>query len=939
MRKLILAIILTAAVLLPLSASVTGGTRGLRTASTEHFDIIYQPESEETAALLYDNCEDIYSSLVEFFGTDPKLHIPVTVTKEFKTLNAYYTSFPANRIVIFDTISESGFLSVYPQTILYIFRHELTHGFQFNYRGPFINALSKVFGDPISLSPFLYMTKSLSEGGAVLSESTTGYGRINDSYSMQIVKQAKIEGLFPNYVEIAGARDTYPSGLLYYNFAACFMQYLSDTYGQENIATLWVRMGRPGFFESLSHMYRERTGKSIRELWLDFYDSIEVPEQTTQPTRTENTGTYLSPVLTADNKLYLYHGSTGAVVQAKQTEEETIETREILLNPTNEISMGISQDGTRLLIPNIQETSAEVRLYDLKTGKLLKRFQQAQEQSKEETENKKEEEIIDKNKTYIYRSGCFVQTEDAEYILLASNAGQRTRLSLIDQETYEPIEGKTVDLGYDVVASSLTPIAANQTAFILRYQGIDHIAVLDVDTMEIRILDNPDNIRFMSLSKGTDGDQKVLSFVWYPDDAKSTNLGRYGEITIETINDEKATVRLSQTDISGSMRECIRVNDEVIFTSYYYQERNLSTIKINELNTDQIETTFMFSKFDESMAPGIYTTALSEASRKYHSIKYFKDGILIPAADVTFGDGTSAFGLGVNWITMDPTETFQHTINAGWTQGSIGLSYTLDWTSSPIQQIRVSGLYGVNDKVEDAILPNGLMMLGAGADVNLLSWTFGNPNHYISIDDSYDFTFARNNKTGACAYDHSNVFTVLYSNARSTGSGLYETLGFAAQARLDMLDPSLTFAVQVPRLLWWRCTGRTVTNLPATFSFSTGYYLDKNYLQLVESVNVTLFSQEIQRGIYFMNLYSQRFTVKALYRTSQFFMLDENEMDFRHHLEVSANLLFTPVFGAYLSSLQFALNVTVQTDFMGVHGASVWFNGTGVTIAFGAYGV
>ncbi|HAN42098.1 MAG TPA: hypothetical protein DCP98_01570 [Sphaerochaeta sp.] len=590
--------------------------------------------------------------------------------------------------------------------------------------------------------------------------------------------------------------------------------------------------------------------------------------------------------------------------------------------------MGISQDGTRLLIPNILETSAEVRLYDLKTGKLLKRFQ-AQEQSKEETENK----------TYIYRSGCFVQTEDAEYILLASNAGQRTRLSLIDQETYESIEGKTVDLGYDVVASSLTPIAANQTAFILRYQGIDHIAVLDVETMEIRILDNPDNIRFMSLSKGTDGEQDVLSFVWYPDDAKSTNLGRYGEIRSNEIDKEKATVRLSQTDVSGSMMECIRVNDEVIFTSYYYQERNLSTIKINELNTDQTETTLKFSKFDESMAPGVDTTQLSEASRKYHSIKYFKDGILIPAADVTFGDGTSASGLGVNWITMDPTETFQHTINAGWTQGSIGLSYTLDWTSSPIQQIRVSGLYGVNDKVEDAVLPNGFMMLGAGADVNLLSWTFGNPNHYISIDDSYDFTFARNNNTGACAYDHSNVFTVLYQNARSTGSGLYETLGFAAQARLDMLDPSLTFAVQVPRLLWWRCTGRTVTNLPATFSFSTGYYLDKNYLQLVESVNVTLFSQEIQRGIYFMNLYSQRFTVKALYRTSQLFMLDENEMDFRHHLEVSANLLFTPVFGAYLSSLQFALNVTVQTDFRGAHGASAWFNGTGVTIAFGAYGV
>ena len=260
---------------LPLGASVTRGTAGLRTASTEHFDIIYQSSSMETAALLYENCEDIYAALVEFFGTDPKLHIPVVVTSEYKVLNAYFTSYAANRIVMFDTVAEPGQLSNYPQTILYIFRHELTHAFQFNIRGPFMNVVSKVFGDIFSLSPMLYMYPSLSEGGAVLSESTDGYGRLNDSYAMQIVKQAKIEGLFPTWLEVAGARDTTPSGLLYYNFAGAFLEYLAITYGYDKVTSLYSDFAKLGWttFSKIKKIF----GVPVKQLWQDFYEWVEIP--------------------------------------------------------------------------------------------------------------------------------------------------------------------------------------------------------------------------------------------------------------------------------------------------------------------------------------------------------------------------------------------------------------------------------------------------------------------------------------------------------------------------------------------------------------------------------------------------------------------------------------------------------------------------------------
>ena len=106
-RRFYLSLFLILAVLLPLGASVTGGTGGLRTASTEHFDIIYQDSSAQTAALLFENCEEVYASLVSFFGCDPLLHLPVVVTSRYKSLNAYFTNYTANHIVMFDTDRKS----------------------------------------------------------------------------------------------------------------------------------------------------------------------------------------------------------------------------------------------------------------------------------------------------------------------------------------------------------------------------------------------------------------------------------------------------------------------------------------------------------------------------------------------------------------------------------------------------------------------------------------------------------------------------------------------------------------------------------------------------------------------------------------------------------------------------------------------------------------
>ena len=181
-RILFAAVALFLLALTPVWATVTGGVFGLRSAATEHFDIIYRESSAKTAAMIFDNCDKVYSDLVDFFGTDPDIRIPVVITSSYKSLNAYYSVYPAKHIVLFDTVTSVGELSNFPDTILWIFRHEMTHAFEYNIRGNFVRGLSDVFGDIVTLSPLLFMYPSFVEGGAVLFESYEGmYGRLNDS--------------------------------------------------------------------------------------------------------------------------------------------------------------------------------------------------------------------------------------------------------------------------------------------------------------------------------------------------------------------------------------------------------------------------------------------------------------------------------------------------------------------------------------------------------------------------------------------------------------------------------------------------------------------------------------------------------------------------------------------------------------------------------------
>lgn len=885
MKKLS-AILLLSVLVSSLSASIMGGrVSDVRVAETEHFDIIYDDVCIETASLIFDNCEEIYSSLVSFFGTDPKIHIPVVITSRYRRLNASYSNYPSNRIIMFDTVADIGTLTNNRQTILYIFRHELTHAFEYNIRGPLLDALSKMFGDCVSMESAFYMYLSLAEGGAVLSESYDGYGRLNSSYAMQIVRQAKLEGLFPNWVEISGSRDTYPSGSLPYLFSAAFLEYLSITYGHDTVAAIYRDFANPKLWPSPALVIRDHIGKDVDKAWLDFYEWVRIPssviESPTLEVLPEN-GRYSALRLSSDGSIYVYDASKQSVL--KITPDRSVRTS-VLDLPTENISLDISSDAKRLIIPFVTDVDSSVRVYDISSdsAKLLHSF---------------------RSDYRIPRDGAFVTLDGVEYVLIFAYSGQNVYLDLYTSDGFTEVPGKSIWLGFDVHAGGFVRFGENKVAFILNHEAKNNIAVLDLSDMSIKLLDNPQNLEIISLSRGRTPDGDVLCFSWYPDDAKAANMGRYGEISE---SDGTYYMRLSDADVLGGICDPVRADDKVFFSAHMFEKDKMKVLDEKSLLvSDSVPVNPV--PMTETQRPS--AAALAKASGNYRPLRYFTDGTLIPFAPSGFVvNGEQLLGLGLTWVTVDPTQSFSHVLTAGYGFGNVLGSYSFTFNSDTPVSVSFGLAYGTGKGRSTITLPKGLMLLSFGSSVSH-SFRLRDPNEVINVGDDYTCLTLLIPSTGDYAVRHDNTLYAQYDRKRKVGLGPYQYFRYTARAYSNMFFPGLYASVFVPSLLWWRCDGPHVTNLPFRLSADAHFEGGYDNISLTGEASVLLYGLEIQRAIQFLGLHVQRFILEASYAANY----QTKTGSFVHAAQLSARFSFTPVIFAFASEMKMQMGATLLWD-------------------------
>lgn len=264
--------------------------KSLSVIKTDYFDIIFCGETFEDAKKIASVADSYYLEITNKFEAEPNLRFPVSVTREVQSLNGFYSPFPYNMIVLYVAEPASPEMESYPDTLLSVFYHELTHAVTLNMKSPFFQEFSKIFGDfatPAALSmPYFWI-----EGAAVFSESGKNEeneaekgGRLKNPYFTSLVVQAKINDAagvkkFPSWRDVLGARDTTPGGRDRYVFGGCFAEYLVQNYGMEKYAELWKNAGKSTAFSFSAGIFKKTYGKKIDEVWLDFKKSIKIPKQ------------------------------------------------------------------------------------------------------------------------------------------------------------------------------------------------------------------------------------------------------------------------------------------------------------------------------------------------------------------------------------------------------------------------------------------------------------------------------------------------------------------------------------------------------------------------------------------------------------------------------------------------------------------------------------
>ncbi len=422
--------------------------------------------------------------------------------------------------------------------------------------------------------------------------------------------------------------------------------------------------------------------------------------------------------------------------------------------------------------------------------------------------------------------------------------------------------------------------------------------------MSVRLLDNPQSLEIMSLSSGCVSGSDVLCFSWYPLDAKSTNMGRYGEISE---SDGSYFMRLSGADVLGGTCDPVRVDDKVFFSAHMFEKDKLKVLDAESLLLSDPVSVSVIPMMDAQKPSG---KNLAAASEKYRPLKYFTDGTLIPIAPSSFViGGESLIGLGLTWITIDPTLSFLHTATAGYGFGNVIGSYSFMYNGDTSVSVSLGAVYGTGKGQSEISLPKGCLLLGGAAGVSH-SFKLRDPNEVITVGDDYSNIAVILTTTGDCLVRHDNTAYAQYVRKRKAGLGPYQYYQYTAEVYSNIFLPGISASVSLPSLLWWRCDGPHVTNLPFTLGADAHFEGGYDNISITGQATVLLYGLGIQRAIQFLGIHVQRFILDASYAANY----QTKTGEFVHAAQISARFSFTPVIFAFTSQSKMQLGATLMWD-------------------------
>lgn len=873
------------------------GEKNLRVSSTQWFDIIYPAREEAAASILFENADRIYYEIAEDYGFPPQEKMPVVIVPGVENFNAFWTVAPYNHIVIYNTEPIEQ-LEVFSEKLLSTFKHELTHAFTYNMKNKFWKGFSSVFGDA-AVPGQLLITSGMAESATLASESNTGEGRLNDEYSNQMVRQAKIESKFPSYFDVQGAATNYPGNSFYY-FNGAFAKWLQDTYGMDKYARYWYKCVNlqaitPGA------AFKSAFGISYNKAWKKFESELKVPDVAANPVgagivrdffnQTENKynmqnkrGSIYNSLSVSEKGFAYVDAKTSSVYFVPESfyYKTKVKPKKLFYHQgLDEISL--SQDGNFLVISYLDDANALSKHKTAVYGMNTKQFFYLEEN------NSFKPSIIKNGEEYYY---VYVKFTSPVNTLCISKIQLDKNGKFI--KGVESLEQKVFELNDSVL--NLVDIGNGQFAYI-KISGLDYsICISDLEGNLVAEYKAPvERMCFRNISPAG----KNLIFSW----TKPGSMPRLGSLNLEN-----GEFSLSTEDISGGVYSPVLMGDsgKVAYVGKFFRENRLFVMNEKTFEVD------LFANEEKSLLPEVVETVENEernynseikitnpdfTSKPYNSFKYLTKGIFVPFSTFTsnsYAPGRSAsypLPLGVTFISGLP-----------WTDGAAGLfqltaGYGVETNSFGVALNYAGG-------TDTSLFKYSVDLEG---EVDFTGWKQANEtiklNWAVPFGKSSFVTMSGSNFTQVATGDDyfitNTVAAIGYANMWYNGPGKYDKAGFgisldashllnqkitgSGEIYKQQLNLGSTLKLYIPHLLPFDCINGFSYNLPVKIRLRmfpstiaevftediylwTGLELFEKY-DLLTSVGteLILFACDIQKGVWCTPLFINDLKLSFVY--------------------------------------------------------------------------